>query len=86
MPAISPIDGDLVWTVRDHADFTYFTTDDGETWIHERLLEPDTTHTYCYVSTTFVEDVMHLSYYVGRPDAPLEALRLARVPVPWLYE
>ena len=59
--------------------------DQGATWVHERDLEPDTTHTYCYVSASFVDDMVLLSYYVGRPEAPLECLRVARVPLTWFY-
>lgn len=54
--------------------------DDGATWMNEKLLESDTSRTYCYLSTTFVNDLALLSYYVGCSDAPLETLRVARVP------
>jgi len=49
-------------------------------------LEPDTTRTYCYLSATFVDDMVVLSYYVGRLERPLECLRIARVPLAWFYE
>ncbi len=60
--------------------------DDGLTWKHEKLLEADTAHTYCYLSACFVDDTAVFSYYVGSPERPLESLRIARVPVAWLYE
>ena len=61
-------------------------TDDGAAWTNQRLLESDTTRTYCYVSVTFAGDTALLSYYVGHPGASLETLRVARVPVAWFYE
>jgi len=60
--------------------------DEGATWINERDLEPDTTHTYCYLSELFVGDVGLFSYYVGTREVPLQTLRIARVPVAWFYE
>jgi len=60
--------------------------DDGETWINERLLESDTSRTYCYLSTTFINDWVLFSYYVSRRDVNEEGLRVARVPVAWFYE
>lgn len=60
--------------------------DDGVTWENEKLLEADTSRTYCYLSTTFVDDLVLFSYYVGRPEAPLECLRIARVPVEWFCQ
>lgn len=60
--------------------------DEGRTWVNPKDLEPDTSRTYCYVSTTFMDDIAVLSYYVGRLDQPLECLRIARVPVAWFYE
>ncbi len=59
--------------------------DDGATWTNEKLLESDTSHTYCYLSTTFIDDLALLSYYAGHPGASLETLRIARVPVSWFY-
>ncbi len=60
--------------------------DDGRTWVNQKDLEPDTTRTYCYLSATFVDDMVVLSYYVGRLERPLECLRIARVPLAWFYE
>ncbi len=60
--------------------------DDGLTWKHEKLLEANTAHTYCYLSVCFVDDIAVFSYYVGSPEQPLESLRIARVPVSWFYE
>lgn len=60
--------------------------DDGRTWIHEKDIEPDTVHTYCYVSTEFVGEQVVLSYYRGGLETPLQSLRIARVPLAWLYE
>ena len=62
-------------------------TDDGQTWSEDRLLESDTDYTYCYAGIVFVEeaDLAVLSYYVGSHDQPLEALRVARVPLGWFY-
>ena len=60
--------------------------DDGKTWTNEKDIEPDTTRTYCYVSTVVVEDAVVMSYYVGSLQRPLEALRIARVPISWFYE
>ena len=60
--------------------------DDGATWANEKLLEADTSRTYCYVSATFADDILLLSYYVGSMDMPLECLRVARVPLGWLYD
>lgn len=60
--------------------------DDGRTWVNEKLLESDTSLTYCYLSATFVDDVVLFSYYRGHPGASLETLRVARVPVAWFYE
>ncbi len=60
--------------------------DDGLTWKHERLLETDTEHTYCYLSVCFVDGIAVFSYYVGSAEQPLESLRIARVPVSWFYE
>jgi len=59
--------------------------DEGTTWEKAKDLEPDLSHTYCYVSLTFVEDMAILSYYVGTPRKPLESLRVARVPIDWFY-
>lgn len=60
--------------------------DDGQTWGPEKLLETNLEQTYCYTNVLFHEDMMVLSYYIGQPGRPLEALRVARVPVAWLYE
>ncbi len=60
--------------------------DEGATWINERDLEPDTTHTYCYLSELFVGDMGVFSYYVGTLEVPLQTLRIARVPVSWFYD
>ena len=60
--------------------------DDGRTWVNEKLLESDTTRTYCYLSTTFVGDEVLFSYYRGHPGMSLETLRAARVPVAWFYD
>ena len=60
--------------------------DDGETWLNEKLLESDTGRTYCYLSTTFLDDTVLFSYYQSELDAPVESLRVARVPIAWFYE
>jgi len=60
--------------------------DEGATWTNERDLEPDTSHTYCYLSACFVGDLAVFSYYVGSMEMPLQCLRIARVPTAWFYE
>ncbi len=59
--------------------------DEGLTWENAKDLEADLSHTYCYASLSFLEDVAILSYYVGSLGKPLEALRVARVPIEWFY-
>lgn len=61
-------------------------SDDGQTWHHQKDLEPDTTRSYCYVSVTFTPTTAVLSYYVGSRELSLEGLRIARVPISWFYE
>ncbi len=60
--------------------------DDGASWLNEKLLEADTSRSYCYPNTTFVGDGVVFGYYVGGLTTPLECLRIARVPVAWFYE
>ena len=69
---------------------TAISKDEGQTWVHVRDLEADTTTTYCYPSVTFTHDDHALvTYYVGERVGGrhfnLRALKLNIVPVKWLY-
>ena len=56
-------------------------SDDGRTWRHHKLIEPDRTRSYCYTSIAFHNDTTLLTYYVGNAGGPnLLGLKLKIVP------
>jgi sialidase-1 len=69
--------------------------DQGETWVHHRLLEDDPAYGYCYTAIHFLsaeeagesEPVVMLAYCAGGEDTNglLNRLRMRRVPLAWFY-
>ncbi|MGC9320330.1 MAG: sialidase family protein [Armatimonadota bacterium] len=55
-------------------------TDEGETWEHERVLFGEPDGDYGYQSVDFVDDMVILSYHQR------DGLHVARIGVQWLYE
>ncbi len=53
--------------------------DDGQTWIHERVIAGDPDEDYGYQSVTFVEDMAIVSYHTR------DGLYVARIGVDWFY-
>jgi len=58
--------------------------DEGKTWQLIKDVELDHTCTYCYVSACFPGEDVLLTYYLGT-ERNLEALKIKRFPVEWLY-
>ena len=55
--------------------------DNGHTWNHRQIIEPDLTRSYCYTSITFHGENTLLTYYVGQASGPrLVDLKLCIVP------
>ncbi|MFO7901383.1 MAG: sialidase family protein [Pirellulaceae bacterium] len=85
-----PSTGDLllVWNHRDVANKEPRTpltlavsTDEGQTWSHEKTLETDPEGVFCYTAIAFVDEHVLLSYYTGGGSG-----RITRVPLAWIYQ
>ena len=62
--------------------------DDGITWEHVRDIETDPDGWYCYTAIDFIGDYVFLAYCAGnrKTGNGLEATRITRLPVSWLYK
>lgn len=60
-------------------------SDEGQTWQHQRNLETRNDETYAYTSLTFHQDRALLSYYVRDEAAGRISSRFRSVPVSWFY-
>ncbi|NOX57119.1 MAG: sialidase [Planctomycetes bacterium] len=60
--------------------------DEGRTWVHKRNIEADPNHGYGYVSITFWQGRVLLSYYVRDPKTRRISSRFRSVPIAWFYE
>lgn len=59
--------------------------DEGQNWLHKRLLEDDENYTYAYTSCTFIGDDAVLTYYVHDEENGLISLKFRRLPIDWFY-
>lgn len=60
-------------------------TDDGQTWRHQRNLESDAARTYAYTSLTFVRDRAVLSYWDEDRKTARYSSRFRSLPISWFY-
>ena len=60
--------------------------DEGATWSTPKLIESDLTHTYSYVSLTFVGDRALLTYYISEKGIGQASLKFKSIPVSWFTE
>lgn len=61
-------------------------SDEGETWTHQRNLETDANFTYAYTSLAFDRGRVLLSYYVCDEKTGRISNRFRSLPVRWFYE
>ncbi|HID21001.1 MAG TPA: exo-alpha-sialidase, partial [Planctomycetaceae bacterium] len=61
-------------------------TDEGRSWIHKRFIEADRDRGYGYVSVTFWQGRVLLSYYVRDPKTGRISSRFRSLPIAWFYE
>lgn len=60
--------------------------DDGATWENMRVLETDPDCSYSYVSITFLEDEVLLTYFVSTSGQADRGLKIVILPVDWFYQ